>query len=343
MDGDNIQMVYVQETGNFPALTSTIYAQHISNAGNNIWPSPVIVSANTIPFFFFPEPVSDGNDGFFVAFDSSNPINPALIDVFVQHVDSSGILWSPGGTEAIVSNTDNLITGASCFVDSRKEFWVVLRQQDGGQSIAGVTLQKFDSTGAAAFGNTGRVIINATGDLYDPRTINDAFDGIIFSTFYGPFGGMHIMAMKVDFGASLMWSGLPVPIASQNSNKDDLASGKFINNNLIFAWQDDRNGSGIFAQNVRGDGSTGLINGIQTPSLYTVSLCPNPSSGPDLLLPGGSCTLTVTDPLGKMILNEKTDSQKYSFHTLSSLPTGLYTIRVMLENSTHIVRWVKSN
>ncbi len=339
---DDIQMQYVEETGGFPG-TSTLYAQHIDAAGVNMWPSPVQVSTQTIPFFFFPEPVYDGNNGFFIAFNTSNPTNLSLNDVFVQHVDSGGNLWSNTGTEAHASTSEQKLTGSSCFVSSMNEFWVLLRVLDGGQNISGVSLQKFDSTGNTLFGSNGRAIINQDPDLYDPGTLNDAGDGVIFSASYGGFGNEHIFAIKTDYSANVLWGGQPVSLCAAPSNKDDISSGKFINNNLVFVWQDERNGSGIFAQNITGNGYTGIFTGISGINSNEFSFYPNPSNKPLLSLSPGMHSISVSDMQGKKLFSTKTNASTYSLSELSSLPEGIYFISIENETSRGVVQWCKTN
>lgn len=349
---DGILLLYVEENGSFPGVTSTLYAQAIDASGNNNWPSAVQVSTKTIPFFFFPEPVSDGAGGMFVAFNSSNPVNPALTDVYVQHVGITGNLWSAAGTEAANSTTNNKYAQSTCFAESSGECWVVLRVQDGGQSLSGVSVQKFDTSGNVLLGPDALVVIPMDAQQFIPNTINDVHNGVIFSCSFGGFGNQHVFAMKLDYAGNTLWSGVPVSLCAVNSNKDDLSSGLFNGNNLVFVWQDDRNGSGVFAQNITGDGQTGIITSIDYPAVvHNWSLFPNPSRMPALHQNTKSLKNSSTDKLrieildreGKILLSEFIPfSGDYSLPAETGLlPDGVYFISVNTGHAKEVVRWIK--
>ena len=340
---DNILMLFVEENGSFPGVTSTLYAQKIGAFGINSWTTPVKVSTKTIPYFVFPEPVSDMAGGMYVAFNSSNPVSTSLIDVYVQHVDSTGILWSATGTEAANSTANNKLAQSACYVEASGEFWVLLRIQNGGQSLSGVSVQKFDASGNVLLGSDAFVVIPMTADNYIPNTINDAFDGVIFSTSFGGFSAMHVFAMKLSYNGTLLWSALPVSLCAVNSNKDDLASGKFIGNNLVFAWQDDRGGSsGVFAQNISGDGNIGIVTGIKNNILSKeILLFPNPSSAPILKLKEGKHSLMLIDASGQKLFAQEVSSPFYYFSEFEKLSPGIYLVRVENDKVVETIKWLK--
>jgi hypothetical protein len=109
---DDFIMLYVDESG-FGLPPGTMRAQRYASNGNNVWPNPVQVSTNKIPFFFFCKAVSDNNSGFFISFNSGNIANQALTDVYAQHVDSNGNLWNAAGNVAITSTSTQKYTPAS--------------------------------------------------------------------------------------------------------------------------------------------------------------------------------------------------------------------------------------
>jgi hypothetical protein len=340
---DGILMLFVEENGSFPGVTSTLYAQRIDANGGSVWPSAVMVSSKTIPYFIFPEPVGDGAGGLYVAFDSSNPVNLALNDVYVQHVDSAGNLWSVTGTEAANSTVNHKLAAASCYVSSNGEFWVLLRVLDGGQSISGVSVQKFDGSGNPLLGPDALVIVAMDASLYIPNTINDVQDGIIFSCQTGNFANQHVMAVKLDYNGVAVWPGMQVSLCAVNSNKDDLASGRFVNNNLVFAWQDDRNGSGVFAQNVTGDGNTGITTGTGVSVVRgNSSVWPNPSESPHLVLHGTIEKISLCDARGSVIRSFGPASEDLWLPELKTLAPGIYFFLLENKDHTQILRWIKT-
>ena len=344
---DGIQMMFVEENGSFPGVTSTLYTQKINDAGIAFYTSPIKVSTKTIPYFIFPEAIPDTSGGFYVSFNSSNPVNTSLNDVYVQHVDSSGNLWSTTGTEAANSTINHKLSSGACFIRSSGEFWVLLQVLDGGQGSSGVSVQKFDASGNVLLGPDALSIIAIDPVYYLPYTINDVLDGVIFSCSYGPFGNQHIIAMKVDYSGNISWPGMMTGLCSVNSNKDDVSSGLFVNDNLVFVWQDDRFGSGVFAQNINAAGVTGVLTGTSdTDIMIQSSLFPNPSVSPTIYFSSrndGEKLITVSDLRGKEILKKKIypNENSFSLSNLKNIAAGIYLISIRSEKNSEILRWIK--
>lgn len=340
---DDVQMVYVREAGLFPSGTSTLFAQRIDANGVNISPSPIQISTNTVSYFFIPDPVADGPDQFYIAFDSSNPSN-SLIDVFVQHVDALGNTWNATGVEAENSTTNHKSLFASC-LSSQNEFWVLLRIMDPGQSMTGVSVQKLDAAGNVLLGPDGSLQVAMDGNDNIPFSISDVNDGVIFTVAFGGFGAQRIFARKLDYAGMAVWPVTNVSICAAFSGKDDLSAGIYSGNSLVFVWQDDRNGSGIFAQNISSDGSTGIITGLKNLSVdHSARLYPNPSRQPVIHLTrnGGNRTISLYDFTGKLLEQYCLQDSEMEFHfTNTSLSDGIYFVRIMEGINSQILRWIK--
>jgi len=338
----DIQLIYIEQRGSIPNDTNTIYAQHIDSSGINIWANDIQVSTLAIPFTSNFKPVDDLHGGFFVAFETPNLSVPSLNDVYVQHVDSVGNLWSPTGTQADHSSTDSKFVGASCYIDSTKNFFVLLRMMDFGQTIAGVSIQKFDSVGTALLGVQAISLIPQNGGLYEPLTIADVGDGLIFSATYDLGGYETIIAMKVGHNAHIIWNGNPTTISNIHSLKEDLDCGTYYNHNLVFVWYDDRaSDPGIFAQNITGDGGVGGVTGIPVILSQNILFYPNPSKNPTLYLTSANYLVKVYDAKGMNLFSKKIQSASYTFNELADLPEGLYFISIQNENWSGIVKWSK--
>lgn len=275
---DDVVMLYVQETGSFPALTSVMYAQRLDANGVKLWATPVQVSNKNIPFFFFPAAVSDNNDGFFVAFNTSNAAAPSQTDVYVQHVSAAGSLWNASGNVACaLGNTQHFVSNAKLDV-ANNSFWVLLKVTDVSQGQSGVYIQKMDAA-------NGNVLLNANASQLlpvaatynDPRDFSITNNGVI--TFYSVGSNsllQTLAAVKNDFSGNLVWAN-PVTICSSISGKDDLTSGLFYNNQVVTVWDDTRNDYGVYAQNITNDGLLGIVTSIhQMEKEKTIAVYPNP-------------------------------------------------------------------
>ncbi len=341
---DDIQMLFVEENGSFPGVTSTLYTQRIHVNGSNFFPAAVQVSSKTIPYFIFPQPVPDDNGGFYVAFNTSNPVNSFLNDVYVQYVDYNGNLWNPEGIEAANSTINHKLTASSCYVSSTGEFWVLLQVLDGGQGSSGASVQKLDASGNVLLGADALTIIPVDPLYYLPNTINSTGDGVIFTVTYGSFGNQRIKAIKLDYSGVAVWSNTSVSICAVNSNKDDLQSGEFFNNNLVIVWQDDRNGSGIFAQNITNSGQTGITTGIE--NLFaekSSTLFPNPSSYPGLYFGNSNEKLISVYTIHGIEIQNVIVNHKLSVDmtNMENYPKGIYFISVSDHDGRQILKWIK--
>ena len=267
-------------------------------------------------------------------------------DVYVQHVDSAGNLWSTTGIEAANSITEHKSTADGC-ISSSGEFWVLMKVLDNSQNNAGVSVQKFDSAGNVLLGPNGLNIIPIDPIYYEPNTLNDAVNGMILTTTYGGFNAQRMIAMKLDYAGATVWTNPVVSICAVSSGKDDVQSGEFINNNLVIVWFDNRNGSGIFAQNINGDGGLGIITGVNnlTSGIIT-KFYPNPSSAPQIFFSNSSktnYTISISDIQGKALSSFKVLSsvKTVSLNNYSNLPSGIYFVEVKNSGGREIFRWIK--
>jgi hypothetical protein len=344
---DDFIMQYVQEIGNFPGITSTLFAQHFDMNGDPVWTTPVQVSTKTIPFFVFPKIVSDGNNGFFIVFDTSNPVNSSFIDVYAQHVDSSGNLWSADGIQVANSSTEHKSTGGFCYSEANNELYVVMQILDAGQSNSGVGIQGLDINGNALFGANGIQLKNPDPIYFNPHALVDAGNGLIAIFSYGSFGAQHLSSIKTDYTGSLMWGYEPI-ICNYNSNKDDLSAGTFINDQTVIVWDDDRIDYGVYMQNLKGDGSFGIITNInEIRNVNQIALYPNPSQS--------TYVSFMSDKNEQVIIVIRNlEGKEYSRKIISAekglnevnlqkavLGSGIYIVSVYTDNTTNHVKWVK--
>ncbi len=247
---------YVEEVGNFPFIC-TMYAQRFDGEDNVIGTS--IVSTKVISVFYFPEPVSDGYGGFYLAFTTGNTDNPALSDVYVQHMDVSGSIWSATGVEAAVGTATQKFTRGCVLLPGDLGVMVPLQVTNTSQSQGGISVQRVDPAGVVQLGTGGMEVLPLSADLPTPDDAAATSDGAIMVYSSGGFGNEHISAMRLGADGFTVWTPLSAVLCSANSNKDDVSCGSVVNDQLVTVWQDDRQGSGIYAQNLLGDGEVGPV------------------------------------------------------------------------------------
>jgi hypothetical protein len=252
-------MLYVKESGNFPGLTSIMYAQKFSSETMQaLWQDTLQVTSKNIPFFYFPKIEPDGLNGFFLVFNTGNPANPMLNDAFAQHVDSAGSTWTDEGIQISMDASGNKYNGGYCWVPSDSSLCIALRIQDGNQTMSGISFQKINMAGERVMGENGLELRAMNTELYNPWLLLNSGDGLVCLYGFGSgFNNQKIKGLKIDYDGQALWSYDPVASASA-SNKDDLSAGPFRNGQTVLVWSEDRSGDdGIYAQNLRLDGHFG--------------------------------------------------------------------------------------
>ena len=303
---DDFLMLYVQQTGSFP-YTNTMFVQRYDINGDGAWPGSIQFSTKTTSFFFFPEAVSDLTDGMYMSFNTSNPLILGLNDVYVQHVDGMGNLWSASGSEAAVTTTNHSTTASLKFLFTRHEVWVLLKAQDSGQGMSGVTVQKFDTTGTALFAAAGVNVMPISNAYYEPYDFESTGNGMIiaFAENSGTTAKL-LKAIKINYSGISAWGSGVVTVSSVVSPKLRLSEGTFHAGQVVVVWDDQRIDDGIYAQNIFDDGTIGPL---AVPDLLAVNesfnLFPNPSDRLPVLKfiteQPGEITLNISDALGKII------------------------------------------
>ncbi|MFM9056583.1 MAG: T9SS type A sorting domain-containing protein [Bacteroidota bacterium] len=286
---DGFILLYVKETGSFPAATSTLFAQRYNGTGNGTWANPVQLSSKTTSFFFFPQIVSDGNGGGFTLFDTSNPANPALIDVYAQHVSATGSLWSATGTQLANSTTDVKLTGGFCYESGSNTLCAAIQILNSSQSNSGFSLQRVDAAGTVLLGANAFMLKPVSPTYYRPLALVSAAGSLMLLYQQGGgFGTQLLNAMKTDLSGAPLWGYDPTFCATPSS-KDDLTAGAFTNNQVVAVWSDDRLGIGsdlgIYAQNIDINGNYGVLTGIDQPiTASDIRIFPNPGRYASLLV-----------------------------------------------------------
>lgn len=344
--GEDFIMLYVQESGSGFPPSSQMFAQRFDANGDAVWAQSTNVSTKLIPFFFFPKAVADHNFGFYVSFNTSLASNPTVSDVYVQHVDTSGAVWnSIGNTASALTNfqkfTPGLITnanGSACYV--------LMKFTDLNQTQSGIYIQKFNSIGSIQISGNGAQVVPVQAAYNDPFGFALTPTGIIMGYSIGSGIQRTMAAVKTDLAGNPLWAGSSVTICSSFSGKDDASCGLFMNNQLVFVWEDERIDGGVYAQNISDAGQVGPL---------TVSVSENKINGDYILVENPSsslqlfnktaplnATVTLTDASGKKC-GEYIWSNSNTFTINNELNTGLYIVQVKTAKEVSTLRWMKTN
>jgi len=346
LPGGDFVVVYVRQAGNFPPV-STVFAQRYTLSGQKVWTQPVQVSTKTIGFQEFPSVVSDGNNGVYVSFTSSNPASQTLSDVWVQRVDASGHIWSATGSEALTGTSTQRFSTKIWFRAGMPGPYVLMKETDVSQANSSVKIQGLDSTsGTPVF--TGGLPITTLGSTIDePYDIKSLCGNLVVLFGRSTTGNTTLYACKVDYNGATQWPNPFTLVSGATGTKlrgqltiEHTAQG---NSQVVAVWEDQRNGRGVYAQNVGCDGSTGplFITGIQGKEKEEGVLTAYPNPSPEWVswrvLQNDKITCQVIDAYGRVLMHTKglsvqAGNNEWPVKELLqglNVPAGVYTFRMI--------------
>ena len=334
-------LMYVQETGNFPGLTSKLYVKRMATNYVSLWAAPIQFTTKTITAFFFPRIISDGGTGFLCAFNTGNPANAALTCVYLQHVDSTGATWSTNGTALTSSTTINSYLGDYFYNSTTNQTWVGLQVTNSGQSASGNSIQRVNNSGLNLCGTDGIVVDAQTSNMTIPVGIAQDDNNAILVYYTGGFNQVSIKATLIDSLGVKQWAFNEKAINVTASNKDDIGISRVNNHQLIVTWSDTRNDNGIYAQNINDDGTLGPmavgLNSIE--SNAGIQLIQNPSSILQLRSMNSIEEVEIYSAMGQLVYSTfGLDNTELSIPLTSKFTAGNYIIRV---NRKTTLKWIK--
>lgn len=241
---------YAHQQGSF-LNPATMLAKRFDDSGAEV--GAVTVSTATISGFYFPASISDGHNGFYIAFNSGNASNANLTDVYVQRVRGDGSTWSATGTAVEIGATTNRYANntAPALLSDLFGIAIAYSRKDANQTTGGINVQRFDTAGTAMLGNAGALVVAPSNALPEPfGTV--AYTGMhaLFAYTIGGFGAETAHAIVVDQNGAADAQFGTIAVATTASGIDDAALVPFVNGSTVAIWQDDRFGGSVLAQNI---------------------------------------------------------------------------------------------
>jgi len=232
-----------------------LYAQRLNGAGNKVWDtngmSVTTASGNQSKQII----IDDGSGGVFVVWeDWRNGYRNGYpnIDIYAQHLSSSGSqTWAANGT-AVVSDTNGQFSPA---IDTSGNKLIVT-WSDSRTDNGDIYVQALDQNGAPLWTANGVPICVSSGTQNNSRIVHDGEDGAII-TWADNRAGYDIYAQRIDENGNTLWSSNGIPVNQSGGYQyapeiaPDGAGGSFI------VWNDNRTGSDInlYAQHIEGSGN----------------------------------------------------------------------------------------
>ncbi len=262
IDSDDILLKYFKDSGPPYSPTRHVLMQRYDTDGNAVWADNMVVSnaggisAWTQIFSI----VSDDNDGCFIAWhdDRNNDMDASS---FIQHVNSDGTVeFIVNGVELSTEGNREKFYPEIAFNPATNELYVYWFATDSNQNNWGISGQKLDESGNILWTDNGKIIIVVSSLYVLPFAVRQANDNVIILYEEGINGvDSYLKAMRLDSDGNFVWTGNFVTMCSVASEKVHNECSEFSNNQLIAAWEDDRNGpKDLYAQNINLNGTLGL-------------------------------------------------------------------------------------
>lgn len=338
--GEDFIIQYSEPINMNSAFTTFQYAQRYNNLGQAVWRVPAKISSKEVQAHHLPHTITDGYGGIMTCFVSGNPDNPRLSDVYAQRVYADGHTWDSTG-KRLSSGTNVLrFSPASIYVASQNKYFIGICETDGNQNMQGIALQKMDTAGNVLLGVTAPSIYPLASQLIYNGAIADINDGILLQYALQDTSQVSLYAIKVTYNGAVAWQPASIPLSVATSTKRNCVLGSYSNGQVVAVWSDDRmnRGGGIYAQNIRKDGSQGVRpTSVEHHKLASqlVSVYPNPAQQQVTVTLKKSSTGLVTVKLlnlaGQIVLSDRQDLYNTTFnktYDLSSYPKGTYLLEV---------------
>ncbi len=263
VDNDEILLKFFEDSGPPYSPTRYILMQRFDTDGNAVWASDTVVS-NTGGISAWTQVfsiVNDNNNGCFIAWHDDRDSNMDASS-FIQHVNSDGsVEFTVNGVELSTESYREKFYPDIAFNPTTNELYAYWFETDSDQNNHGISGQKLDEIGNRLWTDNGKTIIDVSSLYVLPFAVRQANDDVIILYEEG-INGMdsYIKAMRLDSDGNFVWTGNSVTLCSVASEKVHNECSQFGNNQLIAAWEDDRNGAkDIYAQNITFEGLLGVI------------------------------------------------------------------------------------
>jgi len=351
---DSVIVLWKSATGSFPSQVISLYTQKFDMNGVGVWgDTPMLIyDSGAITAWNNPEIISDGNNGAVYSWYDSPDLS--TFNVWVQHIDSGGnLLFPANGAQASTNSTDRLHMYPSATCNSANGeicvFWV---EENDNQNQYGLYGQRFSPAGDRLWTDSGLELLPLASSQISPLAAVDSDEpGIFIGYLYGTPNAA-LRTVNIDYDGTVLWG--PVTLSAGSlGDKGDLQSCPGFDQSAFYAWNDSRNSSGIFAQNVHQDGSLGPYLGISGAApgtdLNQLSVFPNPSNGmitvSFIMETAGSASLEIYDMGGRLagILASGElgpGEHSVSWQRDSGIATGIYMLRLKTGGNQSVSRLV---
>jgi hypothetical protein len=340
-ENTNAIIVYSHYNGN----NFDIKAQKINDAGVAQWIATglnVIASNNEEAYF---DAAVDNTGNLFVAWESYSPPNYDVGNIYVQKINSSGVLqWTPNG-----------VVGSTAVND---QYWPAVAPDNAGGALVAwedyskdptnvmsdIFVQKYNSNGSAAFKTNGIAVCDAPNSQYTPRIVSDGNGGAIICFTDERNGGIpDIYVQRINSNGTMPWpvNGIAIANAVNTQKGADMV---VANNGVVAGFYDDRTTLlcfNYFLQRINLDGTLGELTTSVTdlnplkdklkvyPTLMQHSLWIDNQNA-------FSVEMRIIDIQGRVVLIKTLSPQSRTLINVTPLVSGIYWSDFLLKEGRRV-------
>lgn len=257
-----------------------LYVQRLSAGGNPLWAQNGIPLAVTGGFQYYPQIISDGSGGAFVAWQDDR--NASDYDIYAQHISPAGNpLWTLNGVPVCTAAGHQY--NPQLASDGQGGIYVTWQDKRSGQFD--VYVQHIGSAGNALLAVNGIPACAASNDQINPVITSDGLNGavIAWTDFRSGTGFSDVYAQRILASGQTAWQIDGVPVCQATNTQWNVRIAPDGGSNVYVVWQDRRNGTydNIYAQllDLNGNGIWGA-DGLAVAPFVSIQYYPQVSADP---------------------------------------------------------------
>jgi hypothetical protein len=228
-----------------------IYAQRINRFGAVLWTADGAAISTAASDQRYPTITSDGSGGAIITWQD---FRSGLPDIYVQHINSAGVVQWTANDVAISTAVDDQ---SSPTITSDGSGGAIITWNDYRSGNADIYAQRINSAGAVQWTANGVAISTEAGSQFYPIIVSDGSGGAIITWYDNRSGTADIYAQRINSAGAVQWTTNGVAISTAAVDQRDPTIVSDGAGGAIITWNDYRSGTNydIYAQRINSAGA----------------------------------------------------------------------------------------